>query len=741
MKKKVKLSALILAIIMTFCVLEIFAQSIAEIYGFSEKVNEGKIDAELRSVMAEKSYDDNIPVWIWFADIDKQEIDEQVKEDTGLSIDSLAMPFEPVPDELKKASTEAFEVTDNDPQHNSINAALENYVGSTDTQRTEERQRTNTYIRARRETAQDVYQVKNQTLIEELNLPTEKIIFQSQLTPSVIVNLTKEQILDVERSADVVSIYLYDDTEYEPPSAPAYTNQRTAMRVDMAQEYTGVTGNGVNVLMTDHGVVRWDDACYDAVQYPEKIKSVVNKKLYDVTDTSVFSGGSGAYHPNIMAGVLQDYASDVNIFSTGYGEFADLEWVLINFDIHLINCSANYGYPSNYSTFVCSKWFDAIVSTYNVTLIASVGNENPPFIRVISPAMSYNSIAISAYNTDGNPNNDTMFDYRYSPITGADLVNYKPDMVVAASTGSSGAAPTLSGIASMMIQLKPSLAATPELIKAILMASCHRKVLPFAGTPQENIADGLTQRQGSGAVDAFRAISIVVLGNYGVETITSGSTDINIGQPADSPANVNVSLAWLRKNTYTQGNTSDSTLGTLQELELSIFSNSQLVGTSDKTNAGKQMVYFPSSSFDHMLRVTKTTQNTELVRYAYAWSAENSDFNLTYDLSASVTDLTYSNETFNYNNVRFSDSHRWYNNRPLYVVLKKCNNSDIVFTSPTYTVITDAFAVGQLDLSVISDEAKSFTADEHIEILMYSDSVTQNLISRQFINPVLFTFK
>lgn len=301
----------------------------------------------------------------------------------------------------------------------------------------------------------------------------------------------------------------------------------------------------------------------------------------------------------------------------------------MNCDIQLINGSINLGTFTKYTGDAPAKWYDGLVSSNHVTLIASAGNskawQEPGWPQVISPASGYNSIAAGAYSTNGNSENDVMFDYRYNPTESSDLVCYKPDMVIAANS-TSEASPSLSGIVSMLIQLKPSLAANPELIKAILMASCHRKVKPAAGTgEQENIGEGLTQRQGAGAIDAYRAVSIVLQERYGLNEITSGSLDSTPVQVADGH-NVNVSLAWLRKNTNASDSPNSGTvLGTQQELDLGVYADSELVASSVKRNAGKQMVYFPSSALNdqYTIRVTKAGENLEPVRYAYAWSTED----------------------------------------------------------------------------------------------------------------------
>lgn len=584
-----------------------------------------KISDSLWEKIEETDKNDKISVWVWFSDIDQDKVESKVKQRTGLSADNIAMEYESAPNDLVKALEEASENTYDKKQRDATAGKLKEYIDETKVQRKQEKEKMETYVKERRNIARDLYVQNNTDLIKKLNLPEKEITFQSQLTPSLIIKLDKSQIISTAKSSSVESIDFYDDSEQVPPLDE---NQRKTMRVDMARDDFGLTGDGVNVLMNDHGCVRSDASGYNLVSKPDNIKAIVNGTIYPVTNTSVMPGSSSDTHPTFIAATMQAFASDVNIFSVGYGCYADVEWALLNCDINLINGSINYSSFSNYLNDAPAKWFDGLVSTHNVALIASAGNDEGwssyLWPQVISPSSGYNSIAAGAYHTNGNSSSDTMHDYRYNPTTGTDLVCYKPDIVVAANS-TSEASPSLSGVVSMMIQLKPSLAANPELIKAILMASCQRKVKPANGTgAQEQMSDGLTQRQGAGAVDAYRAISIVLQGNYGLGEITSGSTDIDIVQPADG-SNINVSLAWLRENSNASNVPSaGTTLGTLQELELSVSQGSNLMGTSAKTNAGKQMVYFPASTQNdqYTIRVTKASQNTESVKYAYAWSTE-----------------------------------------------------------------------------------------------------------------------
>ena len=65
-------------------------------------------------------------------------------------------------------------------------------------------------------------------------------------------------------------------------------------------------------------------------------------------------------------------------------------------------------------------------------------------------------------------------------------------------------------------------------------------------------------------------------------------------------------------------------VGGLQELTLNVYENNLCIKTSNKTQAGKQLVYFPyNTNKDYEIKITKTTNNTLPVTYAYAWSPKD----------------------------------------------------------------------------------------------------------------------
>lgn len=306
-------------------------------------------------------------------------------------------------------------------------------------------------------------------------------------------------------------------------------------------------------------------------------------------------------------------------------------------DINIVNISLSYTYSSTYEDDPTAKWIDALVSNSGVTVVASAGNSinqsSVSWPNVSSPAKGYNTIGAGAYITNGNTEDDYMHSFRYASVNGNNTVCYKPDMVVPADS-TSRAAPTIASVISMIMQYKPSLKAEPEIIKAIVMASCHRKVAPAIGdTITEDMTSGLTQKQGAGAVDAYRAIAIVVAEQYGSKTINNSddwqtADSINIEHTDD----INVSISWLRKNTYSPNNITGgvcpvSTLGTVQELKLRLYIGNApaYVASSERTNAGKQLAYATnlSPNYTYKIKVQKATDDNEVVKYGYAWSKKD----------------------------------------------------------------------------------------------------------------------
>ena len=148
-----------------------------------------KITSELYQEIDTAQKDEKIPVYVWYTDINQQEVRDEVKTETGLSLDNLdtdiAMPDQTVLDSL--TSDTISDQTQKD---------MNKYLEKTEKQREKEKEKTDKYIKEERKVSKDKYTKKGKdmpgvsTLIRILSnqAPTVFIIYE---TKPAVVTLTK----------------------------------------------------------------------------------------------------------------------------------------------------------------------------------------------------------------------------------------------------------------------------------------------------------------------------------------------------------------------------------------------------------------------------------------------------------------------------------------------------------------------------------------------------------------------
>lgn len=607
-----------------------------------------KIDTILQEKLEDIANNQKISVWVLFDDIDKTKLDNDVEAECEINPDSLSYSLPQPTDEQLKMLQDTSE-HDNDWKNDFVNL-LSNYKDNTLNYRNEIKNKVREYQRCYRQTSYNMYEENNENYLEKCNISNAEIIFQSSLSPLAILSVTKEKLLEICDFDFVKNIYYYNDdieNTFEEPTnngGTAIAEIKTDKEIDSmkaykAREKFGVTGKGINVLMLEAGLPYEDGS--GRIDF-SNIRYIHNQNEYaylssDTQDVDLTAYKSGHAISTTIA--LQEYASEVNVYSvhrknysdSTYNEYSDIEWTIINKDIDILNCSGNYGFNADYSSDIYSLWFDYLVSNYKILLTAAIGNDinycKSEWHKVHSIASGYNTIGVGAYVSKdfyGNPyENPILCDYRYSSMDYPNAIQYKPDMITD-SGSSSEASPKLAAIAALVLEINPYLSDSPDILKAILMASCHKKAVPATGSDiePEDMFSGLTLRQGAGIVDAYQAICIVLSGSYGIGSVKSGYVEYsNISIPSND--NVNFSLVWLINNTVSDNsNTPDNAImGTVQELKLDVYEDDVLVCTSNKTNAGKQLAYFEyDKDKDYKFRITKTSTNNDRVNFAYAWS-------------------------------------------------------------------------------------------------------------------------
>ena len=251
--------------------------------------------------------------------------------------------------------------------------------------------------------------------------------------------------------------------------------------------------------------------------------------------------------------------------------------------------------------------------------------------------MGNNVIAVGAYDDKETSltSDDQLYSYSSYKNNNIKAVTFgveKPDVIMPANIlggGTSSSAPILTSLVAQMLELRPSLAIHPEIIKAIVLASCHRKVLP--SSTEENIETmfmGLTEKQGAGVADGWIMAAIVCQGTYGYGEINTDDNEIiNILQPKYTSSNMNVSLSWIRECSPT--NTSHNSFSDIfasdrYDLDLQIWQGNNLITESANEFSSTEMCYFPLSSDNDNYQINIYPYDQALnTRYGYAWSIDS----------------------------------------------------------------------------------------------------------------------
>lgn len=589
---------------------------------------ENKISEALRAALNEAEDNDKIPVSLWYHDIDQEAVDTAVLNQTGLTRETIGAGIpSPDPSVLQALSREAAEQNTTE-QQNQLRLDMVDYMQHTSAKRVLERQRADRYLMQRRAVSRAAYTKANTSARMILDIAVTDVIFESQYAPMLIAEMTKADILAAARHDEIESfdIYISESASIEMPSEvdilegnnntpenPDWNRLREEMSLDKLYNITGLSGKdvkiGISEALSGDSYLPGNHTELPNDRIPNQSG---NASSHATTVTRIAAGNEGIAYKATVYNNGADEQEIENLISQGA--------VVIN---------ASYGASRNNSPYTTrEKWIDHLSEQHGVTFIKSAGNFTDGD-NITGPGMAYNAIAVGAYTSQGttNPIDDEMRpESSYNTVINGVHGCAKPDMIAPndfirsnTSSSTSYSAPVITGIVALMIEFEPSLAASPEAIKAILQASCHRKVI---SDPVETMEAGLTNKQGAGVPDAYRAICIIANNQYGIREF-SGTSDTEFSvNTLKTGSYINLSISWRQENTFNHNNM--ITVGTIHNLALDVYRGdaSTPAGTSDLPNSSTEMAYFNRLPEDETFRIHVTKNTMGLVRYAYAWSSD-----------------------------------------------------------------------------------------------------------------------
>lgn len=597
---------------------------------------QAKVDPYILENM--QQLDDTIPVWLWMEDIDQDAAVQKVYENTGLKESDLEVIDEPIPDQLAMSISNLDQAET--AEKISVKSEFREYLEKTEPARRLEAQRVDTYIDELRTVQKDMLRQKNESIFSRLGLSENSIIESELQAPVYIVNIAKSDIERLARNPKVTSILYYKDEvlapedEYDDTFSPLNTIPRVmaASNLSRIRTETGLTGSGVKLGIFDEGKVQPDpEISASRITYVEP-----SNPGYHYHSTNVARIAAGTEGIATGASIYSSSSAYDPSTDAFYGEhFVKCLIGLSNAGVKVANMSMGIHDERTESYTALENYVDYFVSQNKFLVVKSAGNEHD---AVSSPGMAYNVITTGGFFNQGttDQSDDVVFrNSNYYKGSGC----FKPDFIADQSyaykqienrytTGTSYAAPFVTGTIALLYELRPSLAAQPEAVKAILMASCHRKVTPSSGDPAENMASGLTAHQGAGAIDPYKAIAIAGSRHYGVRTLgsTTERDRIRINQPAYGSAGLNISLAW------SVNPANRSTPASKTDLLLWVTNNGRSVGDSYKSDSSTEMVYITPSSTNSNYAIYAQRDDLDSrisVRYAYAFSIDKGRYQYT----------------------------------------------------------------------------------------------------------------
>lgn len=399
------------------------------------------------------------------------------------------------------------------------------------------------YVMTKRKAIKELYSEYNTQFSQKNIKNASDIVHKGAYTASFIVYATDAEIEKYAKCEDVELIVPFYDDPGEVDTIPA---EQIQIGVD---SFTGTKssqfnyGNGYKGTGVKIGIVELKGGMYYSTS--PQLSSIPSNQLEFIGDlVSNYNYGEYPEHATVVTSLIVGQPYEINgctyegvvpnatvyqVAAGGWSDALEAFDILAERGVSVINYSGGTSLFGEYYAYTDDGEIDQFIESTGITFVKSAGNSAG---AITSPGKAYNAITVGNlwtkdYMTEGNvPTQPKIFpDSSYFE---AEHLTNKPDVVAPGTgievvlspnelyngTGTSYAAPLVTGIVAQLHQAKPFLRYNPTATKAILIAGASHDGLYTLNDPNDDETTYLHDKTGAGLVNATNSVEIALNSQY-----------------------------------------------------------------------------------------------------------------------------------------------------------------------------------------------------------------------------------
>lgn len=541
-----------------------------------------KISSELWAVMDAKGEDELISVTVWLDDTQVQNsvdatlkneegMDPQVYEDDEIFQSKIvpdivqsverAVGYEAAHAVFSQANTPAAErqdptrnVSGTLPDTEEVQKARAEFEGVSLVEKAINAE-IDRYIVTKRQLNKRECTALNENLIESMkSITDERIIFKSTYTPNILMNLTKEEIINLAHSDDVMDIDCYVNLEVEIQTA----TELPKVGVPYVRDILGYRGSASVSI----GVIEVGRYSSSRSQLSSAHKS--GRLVYRKNGS--YSPSIDEHASNVVSLIVgpEGVVPNAHVFQTSAKDDATIRTaleLLLNDNVRVINMSLGI-YTTTYTDI--DRFVDKFILDNNVACVVAAGNNSGGYgdgsTNVVSPGRAYNAITVGNANTlyGSGMHVSSSYTGNYKPDVAAPGCFYIPGSsneggAFSYDCGTSFAAPVVTGIVAQVIEAgTSSYKYNPIYLKSVIVTGSNGGAISstFIGSPTDSTGGGSTYpdcplmatRSGFGLVNAKKSVEIsrsgrvMSISKYTGTTVAGGTSTRQLTKTVSVPS-------------------------------------------------------------------------------------------------------------------------------------------------------------------------------------------------------------